>query len=166
MKILIIGGDSKIGKALKKAIPDAAATSRRKGAEILFDLEDPGFLPAADAVILCAGISKIKECDDDHELSWLVNVSTPLWLAKYYNPNPFIYLSTDLVHTDILYGRQKKAVEESIKAANPGAIILRMSRVVENEDDIDAWLAGNYEIYNVPVTMDTLVAVIKKCLKR
>jgi len=109
-KILVIGGDSKIGKYLvpflKKNNYLVISTSRNKKRlnknKIFLDLSkiDNFTIPNnIDATIFLASITKIKECEDNYKLAYKVNgINTLKLINKLIEKNIFVcFLSSSIV---------------------------------------------------------------------
>lgn len=150
--VLLIGADGFIGAAFAaglRAVGRAIdATSRRPGAGRPFDLSDPDLdrLEGRSAVVVCAAMARLKDCEAQPERARAVNVTGPAALAAAAaaRGRPFVYLSSDKVFDGnrarrrrdetpdprTIYGRQKAEAEIRIRAAHPDAAILRLSKVV------------------------------------
>lgn len=150
--ILIVGGDSGIGGALRDLLAgrgaDYAVTSRRLGAELPLDLakHDATVLPPADIVVLCAAVSSIACCEADLELSWRVNVEASLDLARRYAEHGALVVglsSSQVLDGNVpraaqqtkpapqsAYGRQKLALEQGLLALGAHGAMLRLTKVL------------------------------------
>lgn len=102
MKIVITGGSGKLGRSLKKEFPKASTPSHKdfdiSNRKMVFDYikkEKP------DIVIHTAALTGIRQCDDDKNLAWKINVSGTeniLDALNEFNENAyFIYISTACV---------------------------------------------------------------------
>ncbi len=138
-----------------------AETARRRGHEVLTPTHAECDLLQAEAarqavltarpgiVINCAAVSGLEACADDREAAFTLNAAAPAALSRACAScgARFIHLSTDYVlcgRTPGLkaedapcapictYGHSKLEGERRIAAANPQALILRVS-----------WLCGN-----------------------
>ena len=142
---LIIGGDSTIGKALHKALPDAIVTTRTE-----LDLSRPTAwptLPKVEVAYICAGITKLEECENNPEGSRQVNVAgTQALIEKLQGQGTHVvFLSSNQVFDGSVpfrkasdatcpineYGRQKAAVEAWLLTRPQSASILRLTKVVD-----------------------------------
>jgi dTDP-4-dehydrorhamnose reductase len=143
--VLIVGGDSKVGKSLGKYLAnknyDVYRTSRNinkyshKNNIFEIDLENDKTFNVLknekfDYIVFCAGISSITNCHDNPELAEKVNVINTVKLISIIakNCNKLIYLSSSQVFSKLnpqnigdytnpitVYGRYKLDVEDFIK---------------------------------------------------
>ena len=133
MKILIIGGDSRIAKILIPALisyNEVTITTKDS-----YDLSEEHYtsLGKYDCVIVCACDFKKGRSDEDQQLCWDTNVTgikTALSNTKY---KQVIFLSSYLSGTNTAYGRQKKAVEDWIKKRPESYYILRIDPINDDE---------------------------------
>ncbi len=156
-KILIVGGDSLIGKALighwRNKNFEVHSTSRRSDSvdQIFFDLQNPVFTDFAaryEYVIFLAGNSNIQDCIDNPTLSEQVNVINSVAALIFFETislNVLFLSSADVfdgskpresVHASLrpknLYGYQKSLVEKFILEKSQSISILRLSKVVHS----------------------------------
>jgi len=156
--ILIVGGDSLIGTALKRLCAERGlsflATSRRPtGLDLFLDLaDDPQTwnLPETiDSAILCAAVTNVAKCEKNPAETRFVNVHQTMALAhRLRDLGVFIvFLSTDLVFSPgetpaaedtppdpvTQYGRQKAEVERSLVSLTANAAVVRLGKVVSPE---------------------------------
>jgi dTDP-4-dehydrorhamnose reductase len=155
--VLVVGGDSKIGRALcafwQRSGTAVLATSRRPaGAGTLFlDLAANGEAwepPCRVTVaVLCASVTNIETCQRDPEPTARVNVHGLMSVAdRLLARGAFvIYLSTNQVFDGSApyrrptepvsplteYGRQKAEVERLLSGRGERAAIVRLTKVVE-----------------------------------
>jgi len=154
-KVLIVGGDSLIGKSLrshwKNKNFDVYSTSRRPDSEnqIFFDLQDPVFTDFAleyEYIIFLVGNSNIQDCIDNPALSEQVNVHNSIAALIFFETisSNILFLSSadvfdgskprESVHAPHrpknLYGNQKALVEKFILDESKNITILRLSKVV------------------------------------
>jgi len=161
-KILIIGGDSIIGKSLSKFFSKNKIkhykTSRIKNRKnyIHFDLNNfnknkfKNKLSSFDLIIYCISITNIEECNINPFYSYYINVKQTLSFFSIVKDNQTIlYLSTASVfdgnkkRSNIRskyfplnqYGIQKAIVEKSI-LNRKNFIIIRLSKVVSKDMQI------------------------------
>lgn len=165
--ILIAGGDSQIGRGAAAELSAAGAvwkaTTRRgtEGCLPLDLLQDPGAWrpPAADAALLCAGVTGLQACEDDPAGSSLVNVDRMAALARILAAQGtfVVFLSTNLVFDgeEVMpgaaaprrpvceYGRQKARAEDAVAAAAQGrCAVVRLTKVVGRDVPlVDRWKA-------------------------
>ncbi len=149
MRELIIGGDGRVGSALRRHLPDAMWTSRRGSSfgAIRFDMLERGPLPDADIVYMCAGMNGGLSCAQDIQTSYRVNVDGTIHVAEWYRErgSPSNYNSTAFVvwvsSTTVEwqmdpYGREKRVVETALRTM-PHVGIVRAGRVLAaNIDDL------------------------------
>jgi len=159
-EILIIGGDSFIGKSLvnyfdKKDL-SCSKTSRKSSSDYwyldfrvdssLIDLITNVQEKKITHVVFLAGITTESKCQSDPKLSEKINVTnTCKLLYELQKINVFIvYLSSSQVFNHqrsfipwnenyspvTLYGQHKVAVEQYIKANIPNAAIVRLTKVI------------------------------------
>lgn len=194
--VLLIGGDGFIGAALAGRLRAEGrvvdATSRRAGTGRTFDLADPDLarLDGASAVVICAAMARLKDCERDPAGARAVNVDGPARLAREAAARnlPLLQLSTDKVFdgnhavrdrddmTDArtVYGRLKAEAERRILEAHPGAAILRLSKVVSPELPlIEGWrrdlmsgrtIAPFSDMWLAPVLCAGVCSVISRIL--
>ena len=157
-KILIVGGDSYIGRALKEFWSckkfSLYSTSRKSELhdEIFFDLQNPDFSIFSsnyDFIVFLAGITNIKYCIDHPDLSELINVKNTIEALTFFDklsPNILFISSADVFDGSEpresiyskqspknLYGQQKTLVEKFIIKELANTSILRLSKVVDQE---------------------------------
>ena len=158
-KVLIIGVDSTIGKALvEKCVQSklswwgSSRHNKPQGERIFFldlSLELPNELPSADTVVLCAAKTQVAFCEANSKESRKVNVDAPFQLARYYSGRgaSIIFLSTSLVFggksafanwdqplsPETEYGRQKADAEKSLTSNFPNTAVFRLGKVLHPE---------------------------------
>ena len=152
-KILIIGVDSLIGKALylnlKKRFKVYGTSRREKNNFLKLNLLSPvrefPIISNVDVIIFCAGITNIVQCQKKKNLSNKININgLKKVLKKYKNKkNQIIYFSSTCVFDgkkpfqkirDLRkplnhYGYQKKICEDLI--LNNNGLIIRAVKLVE-----------------------------------
>lgn len=152
--VLIVGGDSLIGRALHESYRAAGvpclATSRRAGQHPRLDLAaSPETWELADsysAAFLCAGYTKLADCEAHTAETALINVSRMTELArKLWERGAFVvFLSTNLVfdgnkafatvddapNPATAYGRQKTEAEKILRDLGDRVAIVRLTKVV------------------------------------
>lgn len=157
--ILIIGGDSSIGRYLADKLESSAKkvwrTTRRNntGSEqyLYLDLSSDISLfelpqEKIDVAVFCAAITSKEQCFLEPELTRRVNVENTLALASRLMKNGtfVIFLSTnavfdgsypfvkvdDTVNPITEYGKQKAKVEKQIVALGKNLAIIRLSKVM------------------------------------
>jgi len=171
-KVLIIGGDSLLGRALTQRLIDGGidvtVTSRGKNAaedgRIRLDLAQPPeewpSLPAADCWVLCAAVSRLAECRDDPALSHRINVEAPVALGRRAAEGgaQIVFLSTSQVFDGSiahcppgspvcpqnLYGRQKAEAESRLaETSNRALAVVRLTKVLDPTSAlINGWIAA------------------------
>lgn len=158
--LCVLGGTGFLGvhvvRAAIEAGFDAVAVARRpgpgsQGARFALDVTDSGalahFLDEHDpsAVVNCAALARIADCDADPELARSLNTVFPARIARLAGERGIrlVHVSTDLVYgarpappagfaeadepgpvSD--YGRTKLAGELGARAANPGVLVARL----------------------------------------
>jgi dTDP-4-dehydrorhamnose reductase len=140
----VTGAGGLIGSHLVKSAPpswrvrgltrDELDICNTRAVEQQFRLDRP------DAIIHCAAISKVQQCDDDPDQAKKVNTDAVVTLAGIAAEIPFIFFSTDLVfdgtkgnyvETDepnplSIYGETKIAAERAV-LDNPNHTVIRTS---------------------------------------
>jgi dTDP-4-dehydrorhamnose reductase len=162
-KILVIGGNSKIGQSLIISLVnsgfDVIKTSRRVGEKnsLFLDLLNvDSFLKNAPrdvgVVVFCASVTKFEECRNNYYNSYEINVTAHLKLSSYFAGigAKIILLSTSAVFDGKLpfqsllnipnstsaYGMLKAEVEAKFLLLNSNVSILRLSKVIMPGDNI------------------------------
>jgi dTDP-4-dehydrorhamnose reductase len=157
-RILVVGGDGRIGAALCRYLRGAgetvSATTRRQDApegSVFLDLgEDPGtwtLPPDVRAAVLCAAASGIDRCENDPAATARINVEAVCDLAARLPQAAFmVFLSTSQVFDGSLafpepdapvspptqYGRQKALAEGRLLAEFPSRVaVLRLTKVFD-----------------------------------
>ncbi len=173
--LLIVGGDSSIGRALDGHFSEAGwqvrATTRRPDRvdddHPYLDLSAPVELPYADVVILSAAVARIADCEVAPDATRNTNVDGTLAVARQMAGQGahIILLSSDKVFdgTKALrnrdddrcpaceYGRQKSAAESGVLSFVGQGAVLRLSKVVEpGMDLLSGWIRDLGE--NRPIT--------------
>lgn len=101
MNILITGGSGKLGKELFKQFPNAVHPSHKE-----MDITNPQSVNTfiaeqrPDLIIHCAAITGIRECEENQQKAWQVNVVGTENLIKACQKLPncyFVYVSTACV---------------------------------------------------------------------
>lgn len=163
-QVLIVGAEGQIGAALhasllRQGVPVLGTTRQRARADAAlradlraglcyFDLAEPDGALALDgvgAVVVCAAISNIAQCDNEAERCERINVRHTIALmercaaagcfivflssnAVFDGAQPF-YANTDTPAPVNNYGRFKLAVERHLQAAGNAAVV-RLTKVV------------------------------------
>ncbi len=152
-RILITGGTGQVGLEL-------ARVDWPEGIEVVFptraelDLGAPGSIAAMleeqgpwDAVVNCAAYTAVDAAEDDVARAFLYNAQGPAWLAEGAHKlgAHFVQISTDYVFDGSAhapyredapvaplgaYGASKLAGELAVRAAHPGAVVLRTAWVL------------------------------------
>lgn len=180
-----------IGSALYKHLQQSAAvnvvgTTQREGTSeanvsYLNLAEDPSKwrLPSTqfDAAFLCAGISRMAQCENEPLATQKVNVEGMTRLIKLLADSGtfIIYLSTNQVFSGEIplatpdtsyqprneYGRQKVNVEEFIKAHCKRFAIVRLTKVIEpNAPLIKGWIERLREQQPIDAFLDLKIAPV------
>lgn len=154
---LIIGIDSVIGQSLESVLMQNGwsvfGTSRRAGEKqtnvFYLDLANVAELRLDvnfDVVYLCANITKIKDCEENHDYTRVVNIDAQIKLADYFLSKGahLVYLSsnavfsgqkpaykiTDAVCPVTYYGECKSSVEEALRKMSGQFTIVRLTKVL------------------------------------
>jgi dTDP-4-dehydrorhamnose reductase len=168
MRVLIVGGDGEIARALAARLAasgvEIVATTRRPGRGagwLTLDLAaDPATwpeLPDVDAAVLCAAVARVAECERDPEGARKVNVDGAVAMARRLDRRAhFLFLSTHHVldgsvpcrpadaprRPSSAYGRQKAEAEERLLAADRPVGIVRLAKVLTSADPmVRGWAA-------------------------
>ncbi len=151
MRLLVTGGTGQLGRALAAAAGAAGATVIAP-ARADFDITDraagarliAGAQP--DLIVNAAAYTAVDRAESEPELAMRVNGEAPGWLAAAARAAGarFVHVSTDFVFDGSrsspyppdaapaplgAYGRSKRAGEEAVRAADPGALIVRTAWV-------------------------------------
>jgi dTDP-4-dehydrorhamnose reductase len=148
MRWVILGGDGMLGRDLALRLgTDATPLSRAEA-----DLTDPGSVVAAvrdaDVVVNCAAFTDVDGSEDDQTTAFAVNATGAETAARAAAAAGarFVQVSTDYVFDGTgrtpyaedaplsplgVYGASKAEGEQRVRAAHPGALIVRT-----------AWLYG------------------------
>ena len=206
MKVLIIGSTGVIGSQL-------STTLQKEGNEVFgasrsidsnnrnlmaIDLantanaiETISNLPKMDAVVISAGMTGLRECEKDPNLSRIVNVTSQVEIAKWFvisGCQKVIFLSsnrvfdgqTDQVKSDAEYsptteyGRQKAQAEEQILSLGDAARVIRFTKIISVSSKLLVdWIAkikvtqpisAFTDVSISPITKEHACAVIKNVL--
>jgi dTDP-4-dehydrorhamnose reductase len=147
-KILITGGTGKLGKELIKVFPDSLHPTHGElditNRNAVFSYIENN---RPETIIHCAALTGIRQCEDNKELAWRVNVEGTENLVKacekYREDCYFIYISTacvfygdkgDYVETDIPYPKNfysltKLLGEFVVKYSNLKWLVIRTNFV-------------------------------------
>lgn len=200
--MLIIGADSIIGAHLKKRCEAQSDTvygttrnaNRCTETTFFLDLLNPDafHIPdhiTIDTVVFCAAMSIIKECEENKELSYQINVESPIKLAHYLKNrfNPFmIFLSSNAVFDGSkpfrleseqpcpinYYGFCKAETENKLSNISNKLAILRLTKVLYPDHPlIKKWIEDLQNSKNIfpfadlmlaPITLDMVFETIEK----
>lgn len=134
MKMLVVGGDGRIGSELVRLLHtgghEVTPTSRRQpvpDGSLWLDLDQPiRDLPLCDVVYLVAAVHTFQGCEGN-AAAWRINVDAPCAIVRKCGAFP-VFVSSDCVEwSGTAYARMKAAVEMFIQGKD-GAIV-RPSRV-------------------------------------
>jgi|TARA_B100000315_G_C14450851_1_gene529027 dTDP-4-dehydrorhamnose reductase len=193
---LIIGGDSTIGSALFRewkrfGIPTCASTRRKhliEASRPLIDYSRPDELSLSESyssATICAGTTKISECEQNPIQSHRCNVSAPVEIAKKLSSKGsyILYLSSSQVFDGSKplrspsekvcpineYGRQKVVAEREILRLG-NAAVLRITKILSSHSSlVQKWkhrLENGHSIFpysNVvisPVSIEQVISQI------
>src|SRR3989442_4917011 len=168
-RALVIGGDGRIASALIPALVrdgyEVTATTRRRRGRSgpvldLVEVARSGSvdLPECDVGFLCAAISGYAECRNDEVRARAVNADAPAAIARALRGcgAQLVLLSTNGVFAGerpfrgagdtpegaTVYGRSKAAAEQIVRAIDPRAAVLRLTRVFRpGEPLLAGWAA-------------------------
>jgi dTDP-4-dehydrorhamnose reductase len=161
---LLVGGDGRIARALAPALESEGyavlATSRRGHGHPL-DLVDAARtrsveLPGCDVAFVCAALSSYAACRKDERSARAVNVDATAAIARALHARGahVVFLSTNAVFDGdapfrraeeepdgaTAYGRSKADAEALVRAIEPDAAVLRLTRVfVPGEPLLASW---------------------------
>ena len=152
--VLIVGGDSLIGRALGESYRAAGvaclATSRRAGQQPQLDLaaspETWELAESYSTAFLCAGRTKLADCEAHPAETALINVTRTTELARKLSERGafIVFLSTNLVfdgskafptvedapNPTTAYGHQKAEAEKILCELGDRVAIVRLTKVV------------------------------------
>jgi dTDP-4-dehydrorhamnose reductase len=159
--LLIVGVDGMIGSKLAELATVSEirwrGTSRRVGSQWQLDLtmhpDSWKIPPKTEIAIICAGRSKLADCEANPDETHAINYTATLALAERLKSVGcrVVYLSTnqvfDIDRTALadestpvsptnVYGRQKAAAEAAILAFSPKNIVIRLSKVLSMDHGI------------------------------
>ncbi|MDC1280658.1 sugar nucleotide-binding protein [bacterium] len=167
--VLIVGVDSKIGSALKERLIKQNVTvygTTRKLEKInkdtfYFNLENSDYREFKnlnyDTVVVCAGTTKISQCEEDPQKHRTINVTNTIKMVETLSKNGsfIIYLSSNTVfdgkkafykNTDktcptTMYGIFKSEVENYLTTKlSKNSCVLRLTKVMAKNDSlIEHW---------------------------
>lgn len=196
---LIVGIDSAIGNALKNGLQTAGwsvwGTSRQKdhlkGQVFYLDLAKADifhFEQPIDVVYLCAGITKMVNCNLTPDYSYLVNVEAQIQLARYFlnKGAHIVYLSSNAVFNGIKprykiadptcpvtrYGEHKAIVESTLLSMTPDVSIVRLTKVLTSDYPLilqwiatlkkNECIAPFRDLHLCPLSINTVTYCLKK----
>lgn len=202
--ILIVGADGQVGKALSNAYASinykVYETTRNKesinSTRVYFELSDNlhfDSLPidAVDTVIICAGITRLRDCHENPQQSRFINVHQTRKLAEYlFDKGKFVvFLSTNLVfdgsvpfvETDMKpcptteYGRQKAETETNLQLLSDHISIVRVSKIIgpgnallthwKKSLDCGEKIKAYSDLFMSPVPLSTVTKAIQKIVE-
>lgn len=132
MTILIIGGDSKLAKALLPLLKDHHVTITTKTTYNLAKNKDI-YLGEFDCVILCACDFKRGRSDEEQRKRWKVNVEGVINALENVMYEKVVFVSSYLSCVNNAYGNQKKAVEEYIINRKEKYCIIRPTHIKDKK---------------------------------
>lgn len=154
MKILLLGADGQVGRAMRAACPtEASVTALDRGA---CDLSDEASVRAAiagaecDWLVNAAAYTAVDRAETEEALAETINGSAPGWIGAAARAAGVrvAHISTDFVFDGTagtpyrpdsptnplgVYGRSKLAGEIALRDADPDALIVRTSWVHASE---------------------------------
>jgi dTDP-4-dehydrorhamnose reductase len=191
---LILGSDGEIGSALAHALKQSGASVITTSKTLdpnnpnlkRLDLEHPQRFQLSqkvDVAYLCAGMTKLAECQAQPGLSWEVNVKSQIRLIRelYAQGTFIVYFSSHLIFDGTFahvkpdnrqrphcrFAEQKVAVEEHLSKLDSGYSVIRLSNALgprtpllcqwasalQNGESIDAV----NDMFIAPVATDQIV---------
>jgi dTDP-4-dehydrorhamnose reductase len=150
MKILLLGADGQVGRAMRAACPPGASVTPCTRHDC--DLSDEAAVRAAiaalqsDWVVNAAAYTAVDRAETENRLADTINGTAPGWIASaaQSSGSRVAHISTDFVFDGTagkpyrpdsqtgpinVYGRSKLAGEIALRTANPDALIVRTSWV-------------------------------------
>lgn len=145
MRIFVTGATGLVGENVARDL-EARGHAVVRATRDTFALEAPSLPADVDAVVHCAAIATVKDCDADPVRAQRLNVDATRALATESARRgiPLVFTSTDLVFDGgaapydedappcppTLYGRTKAAAERAVLDASPAHVVLRLALVV------------------------------------
>lgn len=142
MRVFITGGAGRLGRELVKVFPDSLHPSHSEvditDREAVFNLLKENRL---NTIIHCAALTGIRQCEENRELAWRVNVEGTENLVKacekYKDDCYFVYVSTACV----FYGDEGDYVEADIPyPKNFYALTKLLGEFVVKQSRLKKWL--------------------------
>jgi len=159
LRILVVGGDGKIGSQLVKIYEDSLISVQQTTRHIEKVNERNLFLdlshdtvswalpyPKIDIVFFCASLTSIDYCEKEPEISKRINVENTLKLINRFSDSGafIVYISSNAVFngekpfSDINetldpkteYGKQKAIVESELLRLGNGIAVVRLGKVI------------------------------------
>lgn len=154
MRVVVTGAGGQLGRALTATVPTGVTMIGRTRAQT--DVTDRAAIDELldtarpDAVINCAAYTAVDDAETDPEAAAALNTCAPQLLAEATAARgiALIHLSTDYVFAGdgerawetgdpvaprTVYGRTKAAGEAAVRAAHPGAVVVRTAWVFTGE---------------------------------
>ncbi len=154
MRVVVTGAGGQLGRALAVTVPAGVTMIARTRAQT--DVTDPAAIAAMldttrpDAVINCAAYTAVDAAETDAEAAAALNTDAPGILAEQTAARGIglIHLSTDYVFSGeddralqtsapiaprTVYGLTKADGEAAVRAAHPGAVVVRTAWVFTGE---------------------------------
>ena len=146
-KILIIGGDSRLGKVLKFELKKEkikfVATSRKKNSKNYLDLNDINDFKINQnfsACVILAGITNYNDCEKKKNKSRLINCKNIIQISKkILNKNIFLcYVSTNTVFKSKSKSNEKSTPRPNFEYARQKYFVeKKLSNYVKNKNKSD-----------------------------
>lgn len=153
--IAVVGATGLIGQAVENKLRaqghDVVGTSRRPSSDSRLSLELSdrdtwnNLPPGASAVLICGGVSDVRQCREHPEETRAVNVDSVVELTDFVakrGAKPVVLSSSyvfdgsrpdfspdDDVCPASEYGRQKAEMERSVMSSAPGSCVVRLTKV-------------------------------------
>lgn len=150
--VLIIGGTSHIGKGLIPALIDHkinVSSTNRDSLDLNNVPPDLSCLGSHSVVIILAGLTSMRICDENPELSYALNVKAPCAVGSYFmSKGAFcIFASTSAVFNGsvstpvesedpnplTIYGKHKAETEQFFLSKPKQSCVVRMTKVITKD---------------------------------
>jgi len=183
--IAVVGATGLIGQAVKNELRaeghDVVGTSRRASSEscLRLDLSDRGtwssLPPHATAVLVCGGVSDVRQCREQPEATRAINVASVAELANFVaerGAKPVVLSSSyvfdgsrpdfspeDNVRPMNEYGRQKAEMERVVMSIVPDSCIVRLTKVFGGTNKLlSSWRQSLFEGRAISAASDARVS--------
>lgn len=203
-KVLIVGATGKIGRALSQSLSGRGwtvlGTSREQQAvsrgHLYLDLsEDVEAWPVPEgltAAVVCAGIGKVRVCQQDPESTARINVqNTYILIKKLVERGVFViclssnrvfdgtrpFVEPDAPYSPVSeYGRQKVEMEKLVRGLGDSVAVVRLTKVLAPDEELFlSWkrdltqgveITPFTDVYSSPVSLLTAVAALTRIAEK